>query len=529
MGANAYFQLVLHDRGTFLQMFPGAGGEWPQLPEILNYLAFKKVSYDVAMLGKGYKSYEAGQLIPLSAEKMLPVAECSIIEISMDRMEARARFYPPSTGGRLLDKEGIYSECRLQRVIFGVDDEAVEQFLKDREYCKDYVIARGKEVKEGTDAFITYHFNTDNRIRPTLNEDGTVDFFNLNLVQHCKTGDVLATLTPEVRGEEGRDVTGVVLKPREVKRANLSYGLNIQLSEDKLSISSRVDGHVTLTGGKVFVSDVMQVTNVDNSTGNIEYSGNVVVEGNVNSNFSVKTDGDIEVRGVVEGAHLEAGGNIVLVRGINGMGKGTLKAGGNIISKFMENCTVEAGGYVETNSILHSHVHAGTEINVMSQKGFITGGEVVALSKIRVRTLGSHMGADTRVTVGIDPTIISRMGVLNKEVADAQKNIKSLVPVLEAAKKKIAAGVKMGPDQVKQLQQIAATIKAAQETYTTANEEMQHLKEQMTEGENAAVEVSGEVYPGVVIAISDVSMIIKNVVKYSRFIKSKGDVRIAAL
>ena len=529
MGANAYFQLVLHEKGTFLQMFPGAGGEWPQLPEILQYLAYKKVTYDVAMLGKGYKSYEAGQLIPLSAEKMLPVAECAIIDISLDRMEAVARFYPPSTGGRLLDQEGIYSECRLSKVLFGVDDAVIREFLEKREYCRDYVIAKGQPAKEGKDAFITYHFNTDNRIRPTLNEDGTVDFFNLNLVNPCKVGQVLATLTPEVRGEEGRDVTGVVLKPRDVKHATLSFGLNIQLSEDKMSISSRVDGHVTLTGGKVFVSDVMQVQNVDNSTGNIDYSGNVVVEGNVNSNFSVKTDGDIEVRGVVEGARLEAGGNIILVRGINGMGKGELIAGGNIISKFIENCKVEAGGYVETNSILHSDVHAGTDINVMNRKGFITGGEVVALSTIRVRTLGSHMGADTRVTVGVDPKIITRMGVLTKEVTEAQKTVKQLVPVLEAAKKKMAAGVKMGPDQIKQLQNVAATIKASQEAYTTANTELEELKQQMEEGENASVEVSGEVYPGVVIAISDVSMIIKNVVKYSRFVKSKGDVRITAL
>lgn len=435
MGANAYFQLVLHEKGTFLQMFPGAGGEWPQLPEILQYLAYKKVTYDVATLGKYYKTYQAGQMIPLSAEKMLPVAECSIIEVSLDRMEATARFYPPSTGGRLLDKEGIYSECRLAKVIYGVDEAVVDDFLKNREYCKEYVIAKGTLATEGSDAFITYHFNTDNRIRPTLNEDGTVDFFNLNLVNPCKVGQVLATLTPEVRGEEGHDVTGVTLRPRDVKRASLSYGLNIQLSEDKMSILSRVDGHVTLTGGKVFVSDVMQVNNVDNSTGNIEYSGNVVVEGNVNTNFRVKTDGDIEVRGVVEGAQLEAGGNIILVRGINGMGKGVLKAGGNIVSKFIENCKVEAGGYVETNSILHSDVHAGTEINVMNHKGFITGGEVVALSKISVRTLGSHMGADTRVTVGVDPKSITRMGVLTKEITEAQKNIKQLVPVLEAAKK----------------------------------------------------------------------------------------------
>ena len=211
------------------------------------------------------------------------------------------------------------------------------------------------------------------------------------------------------------------------------------------------------------------------------------------------------------------------------MGKGVLKAGGNIISKFIENCKVDAGGYVETNSILHSDVHAGTDINVMNQKGFITGGEVVALSTIRVRTLGSHMGADTRVTVGVDPKTITRMGVLTKEVTDAQKTVKQLVPVLEAAKKKMAAGVKMGPDQIKQLQNVATTIKASQEAFTAANAELEELKQQMAEGENASVEVSGEVYPGVVIAISDVSMIIKNVVKYSRFIKSKGDVRITAL
>lgn len=501
----------------------------PQLQEILQYLNLKKVPFDVAALGKGYKAYEAGRLIPLSPQKILPIAESSYITESADRMSAVARFYPPSTGGRKLDKEGVYSECRLSKILYGVDDAVVEQFLAERRYCTDYVIAKGTPVKEGQDAFITYHFNTDNKIRPTLNEDGTVDFFNLNLVNHCKAGDVLATLTPEVQGEDGKDVNGTVLHPRPVKRTALSFGLNIQLSEDKMSITSRVDGHVTLTGGKVFVSDVMQVANVDNSTGNIEYQGNVVVEGNVSSNFSVKTDGNIEVRGVVEGAHLEAGGNIVLVRGMNGMGKGTLKAGGNVVAKFLENCTVDAGGYVETNSILHSRVHAATDINVMSKKGFITGGEVTATGKVRVRTLGSSMGADTRVTVGVNPAILSRMAELNKESTEAQKNIKAMVPILDMTKKKLSVGVKLTPEQMKQVQQLALGIRGEQDKLRAATEEMELLKAQMAEGENAAVDVHGEVFPGVVIAISDVSMIIKNGARHSRFVREKGDVRIKAL
>ena len=526
---NPYFQVIIHDSGTFLKLIPGTGGSLPSLQETMNYLDVKKVTYDVGVLGAFFKQGDPEKLIPLNKTKMLPIAEGSIIRISDDRLTATARFYPPSTGGRELRLEDIYSECRLAKVVSGVDEEVLKGFLADKQYCTDYVIAKGTPVTEGSDAWIEYHFNTDNRIRPTLNEDGTVDFFNLNLVNHCSEGMVLATLHPEVKGIPGCDVCGNEIPPRNVKPAHLSFGLNIELSEDKLTIRSKVNGHVNLVGGKVFVSDVMQVVNVDNSTGNIEYDGNVVVEGNVNSNFSVKCKGDVEVRGVVEGARIEASGNIILMRGINGMGKGYLKAGGNIIAKFMENCSADAGGYVETNSILHSKVHAGTDINVMSRKGFITGGEVVATGQVRVRTLGSTMGADTRVTVGTDPALLSRMGDLSKEMQALQKNLKSMIPVLDGAKKKLAAGVKMTPDQIKQVQALAANIKASQEKLVADNAELEELKGRMEEGANASVSVSGEAYQGVVITISDVSMILKDTVKYCRFVREKGDVRIAAL
>ena len=525
---NPYFQIEINDHGTFLKLIPGDSG-LPSIQEAMNYLDAKKVPYDVGVLGAFFKQGDPDKLIPLSKNRIYAVAEGSVIRVSEDKMTATARFYPPSTGGRPITKEEIYSECRLAKVVFGIDDKVIDQFLAEKKYATDYVIAKGKPTVEGRDASIEYHFNTNNKVRPTLNEDGTVDFFNLNLVNHCTAGMVLATLTPAVKGEAGTDVFGTVLKPRDVKRMALQFGLNIDLSEDRCTITSRVNGHVTLVGGKVFVSDVMQVNNVDNSTGNIDYQGNVVVEGDVHSNFSIRTTGDVEVRGVVEGATIEAGGNIILVRGINGMGKGCLKAGGNVISKFMENCTVEAGGYVETNSILHSRVHAGTEINVMSNKGFITGGEVTATARIRVKTLGSQMGADTKVMVGVDPQVLSRMGELNKEIQDLQKNLKAMLPVLDATKKKLAAGVKMTPDQVKQIQALALNVKNSQDKLIADNEELEGLKERMEEGSTASVDVSGEVFQGVVITVSDVSMIIKDTVRYCRFVKEKGDVRIAAM
>ena len=525
---NPYFKVEINDKGTFLKLIPGDSG-LPSIQEAINYLEAKKVPYDVGVLGAFFKQGDPDKLIPLSGNRIYAIPEGSVIRVSDDRMTATARFYPASTGGKAITKEDIYSECRLAKIVYGIDDKEIERFLSEKKYATDYVIARGKPVVEGSDARIEYNFNTNNKVRPTLNEDGTVDFFNLNLVNHCTVGMVLATLTPEVKGEAGSDVFGMVIKPRDVKRAILQFGLNIELSEDKCSIRSKVNGHVTLVGGKVFVSDVMEVNNVDNSTGNIDYQGNVVVMGDVKSNFSIKTSGDVEVQGVVEGARIEAGGNIILMRGINGESKGVLKAGGNIISKFMENCTAEAGGYVETNSILHSKVRAGTEINVMSQKGFITGGEVCATSGIKVKTLGSHMGADTKVTAGVDPAVLSRMGALNKEIPELQKNLKTTLPILEATKKKLSAGVKMTPDQVKQVQALAVNVKATQEKLIADNTEMESLKEKLEEGSAASVDVMGEAYQGVVITISDVSMVIKETVRYCRFIKDKGDVRIASM
>ena len=76
--------------------------------------------------------------------------------------------------------------------IDGIDEAAVEAYLAKRNYCEDIVIARGKEPVQGKDARIEYFFNTDLSAKPKRNEDGTVDFFHLDTINHCKEGDVLA-------------------------------------------------------------------------------------------------------------------------------------------------------------------------------------------------------------------------------------------------------------------------------------------------------------------------------------------------
>ena len=68
-----------------------------------------------------------------------------------------------------------------------------------------------------------------------------------------------------------------------------------------------ISGHVILENDKIFVSNVLELVNVDNSTGDIDYEGDVVVNGNVLAGFTVKATGDITVSGIVEGATVIAG------------------------------------------------------------------------------------------------------------------------------------------------------------------------------------------------------------------------------
>ena len=322
---------------------------------------------------------------------------------------------------------------------------------------------------------------------------------------------------------------GAKSRPRQVKKAHLEFGHNIEISEDRKKLTSLVDGHVSLVEGKVFVSDVYEVENVDLSTGNIEFEGSVQVRGNVSSNFVIKAGGNVIISGVVEGACIEAGGNIIIARGMNGMAKGNLRAGGDIVAKFLENATVSAGGYVNTESILHSNVTAATEIQVTGKRGFITGGHVRAGQRIEVKTLGATLGAPTVVEVGVDPEKKAEYMKLQKEISEIVKNIRSIQPILASFAEKKNRGVRFTPDQLNYIRNSAATMETQKKSLAEKNARMQELQMEFNPQEKAAVIVKGEVYPGTTIIIGDSSMQVKNTYQYCRFERIDGDVKATAI
>jgi len=526
---DAKFQVVCGN-STMLKLTPATdGGANLNISDIVDYLNYNRIDFQLPAITTAVNSLETETVIALNDNKTLPIRESLITEVIDNNMKCIGRFMPPSEGAELMDKDEIINDLKHRGVIFGINSENIDAFLNHRVYFTDIVFAEGVDPVQGENAYVEYMFNTDLKARPTLLDDGSVDFFNLNIINHVGEGELLARLHREIPGKYGCDVIGQRIKPADIRRTILRFGRNIRLSEDKNEIFSTCDGHVSLVEGRVFVSNVMEVENVDPSTGNIEYAGNVQVNGNVATNFSIHAKGNVEVKGVVEGAEIVAGGNITIARGMNGMSRGILKAGGNVIAKFIENSTVEAGGYVESGSLMHSEILAGTEIHVNGKRGFISGGHVAATTLIDAKILGSDMGTDTVIEIGVSPTAKKRHRELQELIEADEKSINRAIPILEAAKEKTLNGVELSPEQVDNLKNLSGVVKEKMKSLKEYNAELESLSALIADEKKASVIVHDTVYPGTKIVISDVSKIIKEPMKYCRFVKERGDVKMAGM
>ncbi|MEG3030262.1 MAG: FapA family protein, partial [Oscillospiraceae bacterium] len=152
---------------------------------------------------------------------------------------------------------------------------------------------------------------------------------------------------------------------------------------------------------------------------------------------------DITVRGNVEGAKVTAGGNIVLVGGINGMNKGLIKSGGDITSKYTENVTIDCGGNFRTDVSINCTVWAKGSIIVKGKNGAILSGYYVAIDFIYVKTVGSENRNNTNLVVqnmwylksrefGDNTKFDPRLNA--KDIAETQKQLDNTNMVVEMIK-----------------------------------------------------------------------------------------------
>lgn len=528
MGKNAYFQIVHKTNRTLLKVFPASkDGEMFQIDEVMKYLDLINMeTYDTVGLNQYLSKADYRSEYQIINKEIAPENERCVVEIKNYGESAVARFYPPSTSGKKLTRDDILSDLKFAGVIHGIREDVIDEFMKNPEYCRDYVMAVATPPVQGHDAVIEYYFDLNTTAKPKLNEDGSVDFHHLGNIKPVEVGEKLAKLTPADFGKPGISVTGQPMPQNKVSVKILRHGRNITMSEDGCELYSQVAGHVTLVDDLVMVSDVYDVpANVDASTGDIEYNGTVNVVGNVNTGYAIKADGDIIVNGVVEGADLVAGGNIVLKRGMQGMSRGTLQAEGNITAKFIENSSIRCGGTLMCDAILHSDAECSGEISVLGKKGLINGGHIRSYSNIVATQMGSMMGTSTVVEILSDVEQVKQLNDLEEKIDEAKEGITKMDSVLISIKKSLKSGRKITPQQAKYLKVASVSKPKLQKELERMEEQCEELQKVINVNSNVSIRVEGVVNAGVKIVIKDISKVVNDTVSKCKFIREGADIK----
>jgi len=400
--------------------------------------------------------------------------------------------------------------------------------ISQKPYGIEKLIAQGTPPKNGLDAVLTFCIELNKKPKPKIDEDGQIDYRILDMIENVNKGQLLVTMTLPTVGHAGLTVTGKEIKPKPGKTLSLPRGKNTEISESGLQLLASIEGKAEFIDKKVHVYSLHEVKeNVDNSTGNINFIGNVVVNGNVVNGFEVRAGGFIEVKGVVEGATLIANGNVVLKRGLQGMGKGSIISGGNVIARFIESGNVSAKGDVIAEAIMHSNVRCGGKIKVAGKKGLLVGGKLHAGGNISALTIGSPMATFTELEVGVDPEIKKEYDLLKIDIETmSSDNQKALQILALLDKMELTAPLPTDKQLIKA--KAVNTIFELNARLSDAKARFMELEEIILSVAASKVSASKTVYPGVTVAIGTLSIRVKERVEFVTFRREHGEVRITS-
>lgn len=208
------------------------------------------------------------------------------------------------------------------------------------------------------------------------------------------------------------------------------------------------------------------------------------------------------------------------------MNKAVVKAGGNIVTKFIESALlVQAGGNIETDSILHSKVTAKGTITATGKNGLIVGGDVRSIVLIEAKNIGNEMGTTTVVGVGVDPSAKRRGDELKQSLQKLGENKIQLNQILTALRKKQQVDGKLTPDKLELQKKTMRNLILLEKDLTLQKSELEELRNQLSEDSNARIKVTRNIYIGTKLIFGEQSYFIKEKQGFCQFVKERSDIK----
>jgi len=263
------------------------------------------------------------------------------------------------------------------------------------------------------------------KLKPQQQDDGSVNHYELNIVQNVKAGTLIAQWVELESGDAGA-VEERFLFDEKIFPAGRGTGLKISVPD---MLFAAVDGYVLYEEGKIVVRRNLTLPgDVDFHTGNLDFVGNLIIGGSIRAGFSVQGR-EVTVQGPIEGAQVEASQTLNCRGGIKGGKEAHLEAGETINTTFCEFAMLKAGrDILVKGALMHSEVYAGRRLAV---GGRLTGGTYYSHDYIYIgEQLGGGLDTDTALILGYDPSLLYQDGQYNKRIKKLHEQIRTYEKIL---------------------------------------------------------------------------------------------------
>lgn len=440
------------------------------------------------------------------------------LSMSEDKMQLTLTLTPPMGG-----------QSKAVQVIKAIQELGVQHGLKHNElreairqgHCENLLVAEGTWPILGNPVEFKNYLEELEQELAEVDENAFIKYSDLGHLLLVKPGDKLMRRIPPTAGKDGVDLLGNMVPTRPIIDANFNSGCSgTKFDEnDPDLLLAAIPGQPKLLSNGVKVNNVIEIENIDLSTGNVEFDGTIHIAGDVKSGMKLHATGDIFINGMIEAAEVIAGGDISVKGGILGAADSSstpqndinnnIKAAiiskrGSVLAMFAQNISISARkAILVTGNCTQCDMKAGDEIIVGKEKslknGQIIGGIAQAMRMVKAVSIGSHSAGATKLLLGDDPTWGDKVYEKEKEISARTDEFEMTVKLLNHLKQE----KKKKPESVKDEDIVKTDAQRAEmiDHIKVLNTELQKLKDDHIALEDVRVEVLSQLYEGTEIRI----------------------------
>lgn len=394
----------------------------------------------------------------LSISRLIAERRPATIElhISSDKMSVTVQI-TAAWGGAPVSANDVVKTAHQNGVIFGFNKEAVINLVTKASRAEPgtmvaEVIAVGRLMQPGLNASfeslvegVTVRTN-----QPVQVSESRIDLRDFGVLPSVTAGEPILRRLPPTKGVDGVNVLGEITPA--VPGVQVEFvpgeGTEINPHDPDVLIASR-EGMPRLQENGAAVDEVYAVKTVDLSTGHVQFRGTVVINGDVTVSMKVVAGGSVFVKGIMEGALIEAGGDVQIGGAIIGHQTApdsgeqetystVVRAGGDVHCNLAQYARVVCqGDFYAVKQINHCQIDARAVLAGAPDKmlGKIVGGQFYLASGLKAGSIGSPSESKTSINLNraVDP-VTEKQQALRDNIQAIRQEMEQIRAAVEQLK-----------------------------------------------------------------------------------------------